>query len=110
MRQSYDQRDDYQFGGRVMLSTVVVPVWIGLGLAFAFDCRPAGYIVSLACSLPIAFLIVYFRSRLAKCPQCGRSIRINWSSQEFCRGGMLRYICEDCCIEWATYLFPGSDV
>jgi hypothetical protein len=112
MRPTDEQRDDYQFGRRVMVAAVVaaLPVWIGLGIAFALDWRPVGYFISLACSLPIALLIVYFRSRTATCQKCGRSIRVNWNTLEFRHGGMLRYICDDCGIEWATHLYPGSDV
>jgi hypothetical protein len=35
---------------------------------------------------------------------------VNWNTLEFRHGGMLRYICDDCGIEWATHLYPGSDV
>jgi hypothetical protein len=112
MRENYEQRNDYQFGQRVLIAAIIacIPVWVGLGLAFALDWRLAGYFISLACSLPIAFLIIYFSSRVAKCPKCGRPVRINWRSRDFCHGGMLRYICENCRIEWATHLYPGSDL
>lgn len=112
MRPSYEERDDYQFGLRVIVAVVVaaMPVWIGLGAAYALDWRLAGYLITLACSLPISLLIIYFSARSAKCPKCGRLVRINWRTREFRRGGMLRYFCEDCRIEWATHLYPGSDV
>src|SRR5579875_1012551 len=102
--------DDYAFGKRFMLGALValVPVWIGLLISFMLGWPLFAYLISLACTIPPSLTIVFFVGRKARCPRCWQSILVNWHMREYNRGGMLRYICNDCNVEWATHLFPGG--
>ena len=112
MQQPYERRDDHAFGRRVMTAAFVgsIPVWIGLIVAYLLSGPLFAYLVALGMTLPIAWAVIYVYARTSKCPNCGKCIRIDWRTREFTRGGMLRYTCDNCRIEWATHLYPGSDV
>lgn len=107
-----EQCDDRQFGFRVMRTAVLasIPVWIGLLTALLLKAQLTGYIVALLVTLPIPLIILGTAFRYTKCPKCGQQIRVPWRSLEYRHGGMLRYTCDRCHIEWATHLYPGSDV
>jgi hypothetical protein len=108
----YVERDDRRFGNRVIGAMLLCAVPLGLvGLAGVMLQLPLPlflgfYGVTLA--VMVMSLILGFQT--TKCPTCGQKIRVAWNSQEFRRGGMLKYTCDHCRIIWLTHVFPGSDV
>lgn len=108
----YQIKDDRRFGYRMILIAVTssTPLWIGLLFAgFWLRSFPACLIV-LIVTLPLSLTIIAWKMRHASCPECSRQIKVNYRNEDYQRGGMLRYRCDDCRIIWRTFIFPGSGI
>jgi hypothetical protein len=108
----YRTEDDRRFGYRVVLTAVAasLPVWIGVLLAGFWLRSLLACLIALLVTLPLALATIPWKTWSASCPECRRRIKVDWKNEEYRRGGMLRYRCDDCRIVWRTFLFPGSDV
>ena len=107
-----DERDDSRFVGRVgaILLPGSLPVWGALLIAFLAGGSFRAYAIALAVTLPIPLALAALRLCWARCPACGRNIRVNWADEDYRRGGELKYACPACRIVWNTHIRPGSSV
>jgi hypothetical protein len=108
----YRTEDDRRFGRRVVLTAVTasVPVWIGLLISGFWLGSLLACLMALLVTLPLALAVIAWKTCYTSCLECRRRIKVDWRNEEYWRGGMLRYRCDDCRIVWRTFLFPGSGV